>query len=641
MGDAMERTDIAVVGGGPAGLCAAIAAADAGARVTLFDRGSRLGGQLVKQTHKFFGSAGQHASVRGIDIAALRAEALDRRGRVDIRLDSTVIGLYGDRVLTYERGKTYHKIQPRAIIVAAGASEKFLPFPNNDLPGIYGAGAVQTLMNLYGVIPGQKAVMLGAGNIGLIVSYQLIQAGVDVRCVVEGSPRIGGYEVHAAKIRRMGVPIHTSTSVARAYGTDRLERVTLCGIDSTWKPIRGSEFDVDTDLLCVAVGLSPLTELLWQTGCAMRYIPELGGHVPLRNDRLETSLAGIFVAGDAAGIEEASSAMVEGKLAGLCAAESLGYGTDLFPELRRECLGELASLRGGPMGEKIRRGLAKAALMPTGTPTESAAADSAAPTPDAAENSAPSAERLSKGPLAVVECFQRIPCDPCARACKRGAIAPFQDINDPPSIDYDRCNGCGNCVSVCPGCAIFIVDETFSGTETLVSIPYEFVPLPEPGDRVTGLDRDGKPVTAARVISVRNRRFQDRTPVVSLAVPKGLGFTVRHIRPGDFIDDDAVVCRCEEITLGEIRKLISEGFTSLDEIKRISRCGMGPCQGRTCRHIVMGEIASATGIPIYVLPMTTFRPPAKSIELGALAAEWEEGHAQEAPMNSGTEAETE
>lgn len=356
----MMKTDIAVIGGGPAGLSAAAWAASSGARVTLIDRNAVLGGQLVKQTHMFFGSTKQHASVRGFDIAALLQGELERfRGRIDILTDSTALGLYEDGVLTVENERRYLKIKPSAIIAATGASEKFLAFPNNDLPGICGAGAVQTLMNQYGVLPGKSAVMVGAGNIGLIVSYQLMQAGVKVKAVIDAAPRIGGYLVHAAKIRRAGVPILTSTTVLHAHGGRELERVTLAALDENMQPVPGSEFEIETDVLCIAVGLTPLAELLWQIGCEMRYVPELGGHVPLRNGEYETTVKNVYVAGDVAGIEEASSAMVEGRLAGLCAAKNLGLRTEAFEAERADCLRQLQTLRSGPSGEKILKGLEK------------------------------------------------------------------------------------------------------------------------------------------------------------------------------------------------------------------------------------------------------------------------------------------
>ncbi len=354
----MYETDLVVIGGGPAGLMAANTAAKAGATVLLLERDGHLGGQLVKQTHKFFGSEKQHASKRGIDISFLLGDELESfEDRVSVWKNATAIGLYEDGVITVEHDGTYRKVKPKRIVVATGASEKFLSFPNNDLPGIYGAGAVQTMMNVYGIRPGKRVLMIGAGNIGLIVSYQLLQAGVSVAAIVEGLPHIGGYAVHASKIRRAGVPILTSHTILRADGIDAVESATIAQVRSDWSVIEGTEQTIDCDVICISVGLTPLAELLWQAGCEMRYIPALGGHVPLRNARLETSVKGIFVAGDVTGIEEASAAMVEGHLAGLEAAASLGFTSDAYEEERADCLSQLEGLRSGPTADKIRAGL--------------------------------------------------------------------------------------------------------------------------------------------------------------------------------------------------------------------------------------------------------------------------------------------
>lgn len=356
----MIKTEVAIIGAGPAGICAAINAASSGAEVLLIDRDGYLGGQLVKQTHMFFGSQKQHASKRGIDIPYILNSELEKYSdKITVMLDATVIGLYEDRVLTVEQQDKYLKVAPKAIIVATGASEKFPAFPNNDLPGIYGAGAVQTLMNVYGVAPGDSVFMVGAGNIGLIVSYQLLQAGIKVKGVICRSPQYGGYAVHASKIRRMGVPIMPQHRVIYAHGKDRLEKITLIKLDENKNAIPGTEFDIETDVLCISTGLTPLGELLWQIGCKMKYVRELSGHVPVRNNELETSVEDIFVAGDVAGIEEASSAMVEGRLAGLCCAKKLGYKHPEFDALKEDYTKQLHDLRSGPVGESIRRGLAK------------------------------------------------------------------------------------------------------------------------------------------------------------------------------------------------------------------------------------------------------------------------------------------
>ncbi len=234
------------------------------------------------------------------------------------------------------------------------------------------------------------------------------------------------------------------------------------------------------------------------------------------------------------------------------------------------------------------------------------------------ESVIPSKERLAKGPVAIIECFEKIPCNPCYTSCKRGAMKEFKDINDRPQIDVDICNGCGVCISHCPGLAIFVVDETYSETEALVKMPYEFLPLPEEGNFVTGLDRAGKPVCRAKVVKVQNIKAQDKTPVISLAVPKEFSMVVRCLSLEDYYSDNIIICRCEEVTLGEIREYIRKGYQTVEEIKRISRCGMGPCQGRTCEPLILEEIARATGKDVADLKVHSRRPPTVPIKLGRL-----------------------
>ncbi len=352
----MQSTEIAIIGGGPAGMCAAQAAAEQGARVTLIDRGKQLGGQLVKQTHRFFGSEYEYAGIRGIHIANILEDAVRKLDNIEIKIDSTVLAIYGDGVITIEEGENYKKLTSKKTIISTGASEKMLVFTNNDLPGVYGAGAVQTLMNEHGVIPGENVLMIGAGNIGLIVSYQLIQAGVKVAAVIEAAPQFGGYHVHAAKIKRIGVPILTSHTIKEAIGKEFVEGAVICRLDANWKQIAGTEKKLDVDVICLAVGLSPLVELLWHAGCQMKYVPQPGGYVALRDRDLQTTVPGIYIAGDASGVEEASSAMIEGKIAGLSAAEALGYNKNAS-HMKAKYMEEINILRAGNVGKKVREGL--------------------------------------------------------------------------------------------------------------------------------------------------------------------------------------------------------------------------------------------------------------------------------------------
>ncbi len=394
----MTETDIAIVGGGPAGLCAAIAASRVGAKVTLIDDNDRLGGQLVKQTHKFFGSKGHYCGTRGMDIATLLEREL-RALPAEILPGTSVVGLYGagpqeqsgknqvevtngrtlpfplspsplrastsNGILGLASRERFFKLGFKCLIVATGAAENNVLFRNNDLPGVYGAGAVQTLMNVYGVKPGKRVLMVGSGNIGLIVSYQLIQAGIEVAAVVEALPRIGGYHVHAAKLARLGVPILTSHTVLSALGKAEVEGAVICRVGKDFKPVPRTARSLKVDTICLAVGLTPLSELLWQSGCRMVYVPELGGHVAWHNASMQTNLCHIYLAGDVSGIEEASTAMLEGRVAGAHAAMTLGTvplpGQPSAEQVIAESQAELCAIRRGPFGDKAACGKAKLA----------------------------------------------------------------------------------------------------------------------------------------------------------------------------------------------------------------------------------------------------------------------------------------
>lgn len=355
----MIHTNLLIIGGGPSGLCAAKTALESGLKVIMIERSPLLGGQLVKQTHKFFGSKAQYAKTRGFNIAHKLISDIENHPNLTILKDTTVVGLYEDLMVTTYDNKTYQKFQADAVIVATGASEKFLAFEQNDLPGIYGAGAVQTLMNNYGVLPGQEIVMVGSGNIGLIVSYQLLQAGVKVKAIVEAAPNIGGYKVHASKIRRLGIPILTQTTVKRAIGKEHIEAIELVKLDASWNPIEGTSEIITVDALCISVGLSPMHQLLSMVNAKIKYVSELGGFVPVIDHMHQTSVPKIFVCGDAVGIEEASSAMMEGYLTGLYVARHLNQPHPLEDELKTHYEKELGMLRDGPFGIKTKIGLEK------------------------------------------------------------------------------------------------------------------------------------------------------------------------------------------------------------------------------------------------------------------------------------------
>jgi len=348
----MLETEIAVIGAGPAGLSAAIEAAQAGAKVLLIDENAKPGGQLFKQIHKFFGSKAHRAGVRGIDIGRQLLQETRESG-VKVWLNCVVWGLFEDKVLGIVHEGKSDSIKAKKIILATGASENAVSFPGWTLPGVMGAGAAQTMINIHRVLPGKRILVLGSGNVGLIVSYQLLQAGAEVAAVVEAAPKIGGYGVHASKIRRAGVPIITSHTIKEVIGESQVEAAVIAAVNKEWSLIPGTEKTLEVDTVCIAAGLTPLAELAWMAGCECMYLPELGGYVPIHNEKMESTIRGVYVAGDLAGVEEASCAMEEGRLAGLSVAEELGYLEEHEAKRRREEVVErLKALRIGPFGEQ-------------------------------------------------------------------------------------------------------------------------------------------------------------------------------------------------------------------------------------------------------------------------------------------------
>ena len=347
-------TDIAVVGAGPAGLCAAIQASKAGAKVILLDENNKPGGQLFKQIHKFFGSREHHAGIRGYTIGEELLEEVKSSG-AEVMLNSVVYGIFEDNVLGVVQGNDHYSIKADKVILACGAKENYMAFPGSSLPGVMGAGAAQTMINVNRVLPGERVLMIGTGNVGLIVSYQLMQAGAEVVGIVEAAPKIGGYGVHAGKIRRAGVPFIIGHTVKEVYGKDEVEGAIITKLDENWNPVPGTETDIKVDTVCLAVGLNAMTELSWMAGCEFGFISTFGGHVPLHDVNMETTVKGLYIAGDISGVEEASSAMEEGNMAGVSAAESLGViGSEQAQELKAIFSDRINILRSGMFGEKRR-----------------------------------------------------------------------------------------------------------------------------------------------------------------------------------------------------------------------------------------------------------------------------------------------
>ena len=142
----------------------------------------------------------------------------------------------------------------------------------------------------------------------------------------------------------------------------------------------------------------------------------------------------------------------------------------------------------------------------------------------------PSIDRINKGPVAVVECYKEIPCNPCQDACRFNAINVGEDINNIPELNTDNCTGCAICLSKCPGLAIMVVDGSKSEETVLIKIPYEFLPLPKEGDRVKGLDREGKYIADVKVLNILNPKSFDRTPGITIEADRKYMYDLRNIK---------------------------------------------------------------------------------------------------------------
>ncbi len=524
----MERYNLIIVGAGPAGLSAAIEAKKHNMSVIVFDENHKPGGQLFKQIHKFFGSKEHKAKIRGFKIGEELLKEANDLG-VNVKLDATVTGIFENKEVTVNHDGSIHHYKGDSVIIATGAAENMVPFEGWTLPGVIGAGAAQTLMNLHGIKPGKKILMLGSGNVGLVVSFQLLQAGCEVVALVDAAPRIGGYGVHAAKVARTGVPFYLGYTIKKVSGTEKVEGVTIGKVDEHFKIIPGTEIDFDCDTVCIAVGLSPMSQLLKMSGCKMEDNPRRGGQVPIVDEFGETSVPCLFAAGDVSGIEEASAAMIKGKTAGLRAAFKLGFTSENeMKETVQKYEQDLSSLRQGMFApgnkgkliEKTDEGIPVSMnLLTKGFVTDE------------------EIERFpgfvhQKGLHPVIECTQNIPCNPCQDACKRNCIKIGKCITALPQVNTEsKCMGCGMCVANCSGQAIFLVDEDFEEGFSSITLPYEFLPLPQKGAKGYGLSRSGQKICEAEVVSVKSSPAFDHTNLLTMKVPKEFVNKARFFKP--------------------------------------------------------------------------------------------------------------
>jgi NADPH-dependent 2,4-dienoyl-CoA reductase/sulfur reductase-like enzyme/Fe-S-cluster-containing hydrogenase component 2 len=570
-----KKVDVLIIGGGPAGLSAAIELGRLGVNTLIVDDKDRLGGKLVLQTHKFFGSVkDSHAGTRGFEIGNILQDELLSLNSVEIWLNTTAVAVFSDHIVGVIKDNQYRKIKPKKLLVATGAREKMLSFPGNTLPGVYGAGAFQTLVNRDLVKSSEKVLIVGGGNVGLIAGYHAIQADIAVVALIEALPQVGGYKVHADKLKRLGVPIYTSHTVVSANGTNRVESVTVARLDEKWNVMPDTHKTFEVDTVLIAVGLAEVNEF----------------YLKARQWEMD-----VFCAGDAQEIAEASAAMFTGKIEGHKIAQSLNVDVEQMPG---EWDAKATILKSKP-GPSTRR-----------KPPEK-----------------------EDGVFPIFHCYQEVPCNPCTSVCPVGIVHTRDDkITGLPYMDdIEACTGCASCLAVCPGLSVTMVDFRKDPAHPLVTLPYEVWREKVELDQIVPVtDIDGAILGYFPVEKVSSRKKYPGTLLVGLKVDKdvakaavGIWVQEKQIEPSTIYEkepppDEAIVCRCERVTAGEIRAMIRKGVRDLNQIKALTRAGMGACGSKTCRPMIW-RIFQEEGIDFKMVTDRVDRPLFVEVPIGVFA----------------------
>jgi glycine/D-amino acid oxidase-like deaminating enzyme/thioredoxin reductase/Fe-S-cluster-containing hydrogenase component 2/bacterioferritin-associated ferredoxin/ferredoxin len=568
------KTSVAIIGAGPAGLAAREELNKHAVPNIVIDNNDKIGGQFLMQTHQFFffESEKKFGGMRGFDIAkTLAGDNTD-----GIFLNSTVWDIFeGGRIAVKNIvTEEIYFVDTEYLVIATGAVPFMPTFENDDLPGVFTAAVVQKMMNIEHTLLGKNILTVGAGNIGYLTSYQLMQAGAHVKAIIEAQPFEGGFPVQANRIRRLGIPVLTSHTLLKAIPNENHDGITGAVIAEckNFKPIPGTEKVIDgIDAINICTGLVSDDQLLI-----------MGNDIFGRK---------CFGAGDAIRIGEGTSAVVRGKQVAFEILQEMGekFNYEDFLVTSKEYIDSQQS-----------------------------------PIRIIEEPYLPTPARMQEKGFVLIDCLYGFACNPCAFACEKGAITK-SSTSTVPAIDFEKCTGCMDCVYQCPGLAIF----GYNLKKDWLFLPIEY----EVTEKVACflVDNNGKKLGEGIVEKVlRKPNKTNIARVKSLDVhgenlANVRGFVVKEnypesieFKPYEYKSTmPTYICHCDDVTLDEILEAIGDRkFISVDEVKHTTRLGMGACRGKRCVRRLKHNLAGS-GITIVGEP-TPRGPLANQVMMGEL-----------------------
>ncbi|MFW5963072.1 MAG: FAD-dependent oxidoreductase, partial [Bacteroidota bacterium] len=534
------KTDVAIIGAGPAGLAARNILKEHNIDNVVIDNNEKIGGQFLMQTHQFFffEKEKKFGGMRGFEIA----DELAGEDRSGILLNSTVWDILEGKRLAVKNIETEEIffVEADHLIIATGAVPFMPPFENDDVPGVYTAAVVQKMMNIEETLLGKNVLTVGAGNIGYLTSYQLTQAGANVKAIIEAMPGEGGFPVQASRVKRLGIPIITSHLLLKAIPNENYDGIVgaVVAESKNFEPVPGTEKVIEgIDAINICTGL-------------------VSDDVLLRKGK-EVFGRDCHGAGDAIRIGEGTSAVLRGKQVAYEIIEEMGVRYDYNQYL----------------------GISKEYIDSQQEPVRILE-----------EPYKPSKERREKRPYVIIDCLYGFACNPCAFVCPFGAITK-SSTSTAPQIDYDKCTGCMQCVYQCPGLAIF----GYNPQKDWLFLPIEIEA--EENTEVFLVNNSGEKVGEGVIEKILKK--PNKTHIARVKSKNVHGDDLMEVRgfiskknfpqPLDFEphknghEEEQFICHCDDVKLKDILNVIGDRtFISVDEIKHTTRLGMGACRGTRC-----------------------------------------------------------